>query len=48
VAYQRLLDLGAQEHAPVTDAGKGILAATVLDPSGNIFGVSENRNFRLP
>jgi predicted enzyme related to lactoylglutathione lyase len=48
VAYQRLLDLGAQEHAPVTDAGKGILAATVLDPSGNIFGVSENRTSDCP
>ena len=47
-AYQRLLDLGAQEHAPVTDVGEGILVTTVLDPFDNIFGIIENPHFKLP
>ncbi len=44
-AVERLLDLGAAEHGGVQDVGGGILAASVLDPFGNVFGVIENPNF---
>jgi predicted enzyme related to lactoylglutathione lyase len=47
-AYQRLLELGAQEHAAVANVGEGIVVATVLDPFGNIFGIIENPHFKLP
>ena len=47
-AYQSLLSLGAIEHTPVSDVGKGILVATVLDPFGNIFGIIQNPHFALP
>jgi predicted enzyme related to lactoylglutathione lyase len=47
-SYERLLQLGAQEHRPVADVGEGILVATVLDPFGNIFGIIENPHFKLP
>jgi predicted enzyme related to lactoylglutathione lyase len=46
-AYQRLLDLGAKPNTPVEDVGGGILAATVTDPWGNVFGVIENPHFKL-
>ena len=46
-AYQRLLDLGAKPNTPVEDVGGGILAATVIDPWGNVFGVIENPHFKL-
>ena len=46
-AYQHLLDLGAKPNTPVEDVGGGILAATVTDPWGNVFGVIENPHFKL-
>ena len=46
-AYQRLLELGAKPNTPVEDVGGGILAATVTDPWGNVFGVIENPHFKL-
>jgi predicted enzyme related to lactoylglutathione lyase len=46
-AYQRLLDLGAKPNSPVEDVGGGILAATVTDPWGNVFGIIENPHFKL-
>jgi predicted enzyme related to lactoylglutathione lyase len=46
-AYQRLVDLGAKPNTPVEDVGGGILAATVTDPWGNVFGVIENPHFKL-
>ncbi|HSS78235.1 MAG TPA: hypothetical protein VLV54_16010 [Thermoanaerobaculia bacterium] len=30
------------------DVGGGIRVATVLDPSGNVFGMIENPHFKLP
>lgn len=44
-AFQRLLDLGAEELEPVTDVGEGIKVAAVKDPFGNRFGIIENPNF---
>jgi len=47
-AHARLLELGAEPHAEITDVGEGIRVADVLDPWGNVVGIIENPNFRLP
>lgn len=47
-ALKHLIDRGAQPHEDVQDVGGDIKVATVKDPFGNIFGVIENPNFRLP
>ena len=44
-AFQKLLDLGAEEIEPVTDVGEGIKVAAVKDPFGNRFGIIQNPNF---
>ncbi len=46
-AFERLLGLGAAELEGVRDVGGGIRVATVLDPSGNAFGIIENPHFSL-
>jgi predicted enzyme related to lactoylglutathione lyase len=46
-ALARLLDLGATGRSGVQDVGEGIRIATVLDPSGNVFGIIENPHFSL-
>ena len=43
---QRLIELGAQVHEPVTDVGEGIKTASVRDPFGNLFGIIENPHFQ--
>jgi predicted enzyme related to lactoylglutathione lyase len=58
VAYWRVVDIGhAVEHfvtagalvvAPIQDVGGGIKVAEVNDPFGNIIGLIENPQFRLP
>jgi len=45
-AHARLLELGAQPHAEITDVGEGIRVADVLDPWGNVFGIIENPHFK--
>jgi predicted enzyme related to lactoylglutathione lyase len=47
-AHARLLELGAEPRTDITDVGEGIRIADVLDPWGNVFGIIENPNFRLP
>jgi predicted enzyme related to lactoylglutathione lyase len=47
-ALNRLLSLGATERTNVQDVGGGIRVATVLDPFGNLFGLIENPQFKLP
>ena len=47
-ALAHLLAAGAQPHAAVQDVGGGIRVASVRDPFGNLFGIIENPNFRLP
>ena len=47
-ALARLLELGATVHEALQDVGEGIKVATVKDPFGNIFGIIENPNFKLP
>lgn len=47
-AFTRMLELGATIHEEVQDVGGGIKVATVKDPFGNVFGIIENPNFKLP
>jgi predicted enzyme related to lactoylglutathione lyase len=47
-AFDRLILLGAVERSAVQDVGEGIRVATVFDPFGNIFGIIQNPNFKLP
>jgi len=44
----RLLELGAEPRTDIQDVGEGIRVADVLDPWGNVFGIIENPNFKLP
>jgi predicted enzyme related to lactoylglutathione lyase len=44
--YDRLLALGAKQHAPIRDVGGDILVATLLDPFGNILGLIRNPHFQ--
>jgi hypothetical protein len=43
-----MLELGATAHQELEDVGEGIKVATVKDPFGNLFGIIENPNFKLP
>ena len=47
-ALKRLLEQGATEHEDLQEVGGGIKVATVKDPFGNVFGLIENSNFKLP
>jgi len=46
-SLQKLLDSGAALHEKLQDVGDGILAASVIDPFGNVFGIIENPHFSL-
>jgi predicted enzyme related to lactoylglutathione lyase len=46
--HARLLELGAAPRTEIQDVGEGIRVADVLDPWGNVFGIIENPNFKLP
>ena len=45
--FKHLLLIGAQRQDDITDIGGGILAATVIDPFGNTFGLMENKNLKI-
>lgn len=45
--YQRLLKLGATKNTDLQDVGEGIVAGTLTDPWGNIFGIIQNPHFKL-
>ena len=47
VAYQRVLELGAQQQMEVQEVGGGIRVGTVTDPFGNVVGIIENPNFKI-
>ena len=44
-AYERLIDLGATAHQPVTQQGPGFVTASVIDPFGNPLGVMFNQHY---
>jgi hypothetical protein len=46
-ALARLLELEATGRGGVRDVGESIRVASVLDPSGNVFGIIENPHFSL-
>ena len=47
-AYQRVLELGAQNHSEPQDVGGGIIVAQVSDPFGECsFGIIENPQFKI-
>ena len=42
----RMLSMGAKEHAPITPRGdKGFVTASVVDPFGNVLGVMYNPHY---
>lgn len=44
-SFQRLLALGATEHAKPTEHGPGFVTASVIDPFGNVLGVMYNEHY---
>ena len=42
-----MLGLSSTIHEEAQDVGGGIKVATVKDPFGNVFGISEDPNFKL-
>ena len=44
-AYDRLIELGATPHQPVTEQGPGFVTASVIDPFGNPLGVMFNQHY---
>jgi predicted enzyme related to lactoylglutathione lyase len=42
---EKLLSLGAKEHAAPTDRGAGFITASVVDPFGNILGIMYNPHY---
>ena len=44
-AYDRLLELGATPHTPVTEQGPGFVTGSVFDPFGNVLGVMFNQHY---
>jgi predicted enzyme related to lactoylglutathione lyase len=44
-AWNRLIELGAQEHQQLEDVGDGIRLGSVIDPFGNTLGIIKNPNF---
>ncbi|MFI6866257.1 VOC family protein [Nocardia sp. NPDC050406] len=44
-AFERLLALGATEHAKPTEHGPGFVTASVIDPFGNVLGVMFNQHY---
>jgi len=47
-SVQRLTENGATIHEALQDVGEGIKVATLKDPFGNLIGIIENPNFKLP
>ena len=47
-AFERLRSLGAEIVSEIMDVGDGIKVASVKDPFGNVVGIIENPNFKLP
>ncbi len=47
-ALVHLLEVGARKNTDIQDVGGDIRIATVMDPFGNVFGIIENPQFRVP
>lgn len=44
-ALERLLELGAAPHLPITEHAPGFVTASVIDPFGNILGIMFNAHY---
>lgn len=44
-SFERLLSLGARAHQKPTEYGPGFVAASVVDPFGNILGIMYNAHY---
>ena len=44
--YAELLEEGSIANEPIKDVGEGILLGTVIDPAGNVFGITENPHYQ--
>jgi predicted enzyme related to lactoylglutathione lyase len=42
---EKLLSMGATEHAAPTERGAGFITASVIDPFGNILGIMHNPHY---
>src|SRR6266508_1035733 len=42
---EKLLSMGAKEHAAPTDRGAGFITASVVDPFGNLLGIMYNPHY---
>jgi lactoylglutathione lyase len=45
--YNRMIELGAQEHSKPTNVGGEIMVATVKDLWGNVIGLIYNPDFKI-
>jgi|GEM_PF-394802 len=43
--FKHLIMIGAQRNEDIKDVGGGIMAASVIDPFGNVFGIIQNPYF---
>lgn len=46
VEYDRLIAKGAKPHFEPVDVGDGIVAASIIDPFGNVLGLMYNPHFQ--
>ncbi|GAA2384269.1 VOC family protein [Nonomuraea africana] len=42
---EKLLSMGAEEYQPLTDRGEGFVTAAVVDPFGNVLGLTYNPHY---
>jgi len=42
---ERLLSMGAKSYTPLTEFGPGFVAASVIDPFGNVLGIMYNQHY---
>ena len=47
IAYEKIIELGAEMVSEPTNVGEDIYVATVRDPFGNVFGIIENPSFKI-
>ncbi|MGW4891420.1 VOC family protein [Kitasatospora sp. NPDC004240] len=44
-SLDRLLAMGATPYTPLTEYGPGFVAASVIDPFGNVLGIMHNQHY---
>lgn len=46
--FEKIKALGGEAVSDIMDVGEGIKVASLKDPFGNLIGIIENPNFKLP